>query len=182
MAEICAKLGHSSGRPYCRWCEPLNSIVEISRRAGAQQCCAPTSEVQTLRDDFDEEAVHPGHRSIRFKGYDYTSEGFYFITICSHQKRCVFGRIVDARAVLSSSGLILRECWVAIPSHFGRTRLHEFVIMPNHLHGIVEICSRLGRSSAAPLRGDVVAACRPGRLGRLSDRSRRRLQKECMKD
>jgi putative transposase len=109
--------------------------------------------------------LHPGHHSIRLKGYDYSSEGLYFVTICSYEKRCVFGRIVDAKAVLNATGLVLRECWIAIPLHFGRTRLHEFVIMPNHLHGIVEICGELGRSSAAPLRGNVGAVVTPGSLG-----------------
>ena len=116
-----------------------------------------------MRIAFDEEALHPGHRSIRLKGYDYSSEGLYFITICSHEKRCGFGRITEARAEVSPAGLIVRECWVAIPSHFTRTRLHAFVVMPNHLHGIVEICAKLGRSGAAPLRGTLAVA--PGSLG-----------------
>jgi REP element-mobilizing transposase RayT len=118
-----------------------------------------------LTGDFDDEATHPGHHSIRLKGYDYASEGLYFITICSDEGRCVFGRIVDSSAVLSPAGLIVRECWVAIPLHFGRTRLHEFVIMPNHLHGIVEIFAELGRSSAAPLRGSNAASVTAGSLG-----------------
>jgi putative transposase len=117
-----------------------------------------------MREDFEDQALHPGHHSIRLRGYDYSSEGLYFVTICSHQKRCVFGRIVEARAALSQAGLILRECWVAIPSHFARTRLHEFVIMPNHLHGIVEICAKLGRSNAAPLRAPVTSV-KAGSLG-----------------
>jgi putative transposase len=119
--------------------------------------------VLALKSDFDEEALHPGHRSIRLKGYDYSSEGLYFVTICSHEKRCGFGRITEARAELSPAGLIVRECWVAIPLHFPQTRLHAFVVMPNHLHGIVEICAKLGRSSAAPLRGNL--AVPPGSLG-----------------
>jgi putative transposase len=117
-----------------------------------------------LTGNLHDEATHPGHHSIRLKGYDYASEGLYFITICSDKKRCVFGRIIDSSAVLSPAGLIVRECWVAIPLHFGRTRLHEFVIMPNHLHGIVEIFAELGRSSAAPLRG-TDAAMQAGSLG-----------------
>ena len=118
-----------------------------------------------MSDDFGGEVLHPGHRSIRLKGYDYASAGLYFVTICSHEKRCVFGRIVESQAVLSPIGLIIRECWVSIPSHFPKVRLHSFVIMPNHLHGIVEICAKLGRSSAAPLQGKLVAAVPPGSLG-----------------
>lgn len=117
-----------------------------------------------MREDFEGQALHPGQRSIRLAGYDYSSEGLYFITICSHQKRCVFGRIVEARALLSPAGLIIRGCWLAIPSHFARTRLHEFVIMPNHLHGIVKICAKPGRSSVADVQG-VVASAQAGSLG-----------------
>ncbi len=116
-----------------------------------------------MKSDFDEEALHPGHHSIRLKGYDYSLEGLYFVTICAHEKRCIFGRIIDARAELSPAGLLVHDCWSAIPLHFARTRLHAFVVMPNHLHGIVEICSKLGRSSAAPLRGNLAVA--PGSLG-----------------
>jgi REP element-mobilizing transposase RayT len=126
-----------------------------------------------------DQALHPGHHSIRFRGYDYSSEGLYFITICSHQKRCVFGRIVDTRAILSPEGLIVRECWVAIPSHFPGTRSHEFVIMPNHLHGIVEIGAKLGRSSAAPLRG-TSPSVQPVRLAQSFARSRLQLRSERM--
>ena len=117
-----------------------------------------------LRSNFDGESLHPGHRSIRLKGYDYTAEGLYFVTIRSYEKRCVFGRIVEGRAVLNPAGVLVRECWTSIPLHFAHTQLHEFVIMPNHLHGIVEICAGLGRSSAAPLRG-TVPSVRPGSLG-----------------
>ncbi len=118
-----------------------------------------------MKSDFDEEALHPGHHSIRLKGYDYSLEGLYFVTICAHEKRCIFGRIIDARAELSPAGLLVHDCWSAIPLHFARTRLHAFVVMPNHLHGIVEICSKLGRSSAAPLRGGPVAKVRAGSIG-----------------
>ena len=102
---------------------------------------------------MDDEVLHPGHRSIRFPGYDYSAVGLYFITICAYEKQCIFGQIVNARVELSGIGCTARDSWVSIPLHFPRTRLHEFVIMPNHLHGIVEICAKLGRSSAAPLLG-----------------------------
>ena len=114
---------------------------------------------------MDDEVLHPGHHSIRFPGYDYSSEGLYFITICTHEKRCILGRIVNARVELSCIGCAVRESWVSIPLHFTWTRLHGFVIMPNHLHGIVEICAKLGRSGAAPLRGGSVAKVRAGSIG-----------------
>jgi putative transposase len=118
-----------------------------------------------LRDNFGEEASHPGHHSIRLRGYDYTSSGLYFLTICPHEKRCIFGQIIDGQAVLSRAGVIVRECWIGIPEHFSQARLHEFVIMPNHLHGIVEVCGKLGRSGAASLRGRNPTSVAPGSLG-----------------
>ncbi len=113
---------------------------------------------------MDDEVLHPGHHSIRFPGYDYSSEGLYFITICTHEKRCILGQIVNARAELNSIGCAVRDSWVSIPQHFAGTRLHEFVIMPNHLHGIVEICAKLGRSGAAPLPRNAVARVHAGSI------------------
>ena len=91
------------------------------------------------RAAFDEGNLHPGHRSIRLKGFDYSSPGFYFVTICCDAKRCVLGSVTDAHARLSQIGKAVQDCWVAIPAHFSHTKLHEFVIMPNHVHGIIEI-------------------------------------------
>lgn len=114
---------------------------------------------------MNDEVLHPGRRSIRLAGYDYSSAGLYFITICTHEKRCILGRVVSARIELSSVGCAVRESWVSIPLHFAWTRLHEFVVMPNHVHGIVEICAKPGRSIAAPLQGLPVARVQAGSLG-----------------
>src|SRR2546423_722682 len=94
---------------------------------------------ESLSAEFSDGELHRGHRSIRLKGYDYSSQGFYFLTICCDRKRCVLGRVVQATVNLSQVGQSVRDCWIAIPSHFSRTKLHEFTIMPNHLHAIIEI-------------------------------------------
>jgi REP element-mobilizing transposase RayT len=78
-------------------------------------------------------------QSIRLKGYDYTSPGAYFITICSHQRQCLFGAIVDDEMQMSKIGEIAKSCWRTIPDHFAKVQLGEFVVMPNHLHGIIFI-------------------------------------------
>ncbi len=79
-------------------------------------------------------------RSTRLKGYDYTSAGAYFITICTHQRECLFGEIVQGEMQLNDFGQIAMDCWQTIPDHFSdRVRLDEFVIMPNHVHGILVI-------------------------------------------
>ena len=78
-------------------------------------------------------------RSIRLKGYDYAQEGLYFITICCFENKHLFGKIVDGVMVLNDAGKIAEKCWLEIPEHFKNVVLHEFVIMPNHVHGILEI-------------------------------------------
>lgn len=81
----------------------------------------------------------PNNRhSIRLKGYDYTNEGLYFITICCHNRNCLFGKVVEGEMILNDAGKIAEQCWLEIPEHFTNVVLHEFVIMPNHVHGIVE--------------------------------------------
>ncbi len=76
-------------------------------------------------------------RSIRLKGYDYSSPGAYFITICTHQRECLFGDIVDGEMQLNSLGQIVQGHWSKLPKHHSHLQLDEFVVMPNHIHGIL---------------------------------------------
>ncbi|MBN8707330.1 MAG: hypothetical protein J0L62_15770 [Bacteroidetes bacterium] len=78
-------------------------------------------------------------RSIRLKGYDYSMEGLYFVTLCTHKKLCVFGEIAENQMVLNDAGKIANDYWLEIPVHFPNAILHEHIIMPNHVHGIVEL-------------------------------------------
>ncbi len=92
----------------------------------------------------------------RLKHCDYSSPGLYFVTICADLKRCIFRDVKGAEVQLSVLGRIVRESWIGIPAHFAGVRLHEFVVMPNHVHGIVEIVEVLtGAQHAAPLQGAV---------------------------
>jgi putative transposase len=81
----------------------------------------------------------PNRRSIRLKNFDYSKEGLYFITICCHERKCHFGKIERQKMVFNNVGKIANECWLEIPKHFPDVVLHEYVIMPNHIHGIIEI-------------------------------------------
>ena len=90
-------------------------------------------------------------RSIRLKGYDYTQQGAYFVTICTHQRNCLFGEIVDGEMKLNTNGEIARGSWLSIPRHFQNVELDEFVIMPNHLHGIILIVNN------SEVEGEVLA-------------------------
>ena len=78
-------------------------------------------------------------RSIRLKGYNYSQSGLYFVTICTFKKQCIFGDIENGKMVLSPEGIVVGQCWNEIPEHFPNVVLHDFVIMPNHIHGIIEI-------------------------------------------
>ena len=78
-------------------------------------------------------------RSIRLKNYDYSQAGLYFITICTHERQLLLGRIDNGRMQLNPWGEIVQRVWFELPEHYAHIRLHEFVIMPNHIHGIVEI-------------------------------------------
>ena len=78
-------------------------------------------------------------RSIRLQGYDYSGEGLYFITICTQNRLCLFGDVVNHKMILNNAWQVAHNCWLEIPKHFPHVVLHEFVIMPNHVHGIIEL-------------------------------------------
>ena len=78
-------------------------------------------------------------KSIRLQGYDYSQAGAYFITVCTHSRAPLFGEIVDGVMVLNTAGQIVEKCWCAIPEHFPQVTLDEFVVMPNHVHGIITV-------------------------------------------
>jgi REP element-mobilizing transposase RayT len=83
-------------------------------------------------------AIAQKHRkSIRLKEYDYSQPGEYFITICSLNHECIFGEIVEEEMKLSPQGMIAEQCWKEIPNHFKNMELDTFVVMPNHVHGII---------------------------------------------
>jgi putative transposase len=82
-------------------------------------------------------------RSVRLKGYDYSQEGAYVVTICTFQRESLFGSINDAGEMdMNAWGGIAASCWVAIPAHFPHVDLDAFIVMPNHIHGIVVIVDR----------------------------------------
>ena len=108
-------------------------------------------------------------KSIRLKGYDYSQAGLYFITICCKNRTHLFGEIKNNNTtvgaenllpempemptptmptmpimVLNDAGQIANDCWLQIPNHFPNAILHEYIIMPNHLHGIIELDTNIG--------------------------------------
>jgi putative transposase len=82
-------------------------------------------------------------KSLRLRDYDYAQAGLYFVTICCNKRACLFGEIVTSngspKMEYNEAGIMANKFWLEIPSHFPNVRLHEFIIMPNHVHGIIEL-------------------------------------------
>ena len=78
-------------------------------------------------------------RSIRLKEYDYSAAGAYFITISAYNREPIFGEIVNGEMRLNECGRIAASCWDEIAVHFPNVELDAFIVMPNHVHGIIVI-------------------------------------------
>ncbi len=109
---------------------------------GAERHTTVAREARSKLDPqkpFDD--VQEGHhrKSIRIKEYDYAAPGAYFVTIVTYWRDPLFGEIQNTEMVLSDFGKIADECWRAIPEHFPFVELGAYVVMPNHVHGIIVI-------------------------------------------
>jgi REP element-mobilizing transposase RayT len=98
---------------------------------------------------FDPDKHH--RRSLRLKGHDYSQPGAYFVTICTRERECLFGHVVNGEMRLTGAGEIAQRCWEDVSHHFPFVELDAFVVMPNHVHGITVIQGR-GEASATPIR------------------------------
>lgn len=102
-------------------------------------------------------AESPHHRrSIRLPQYDYSAPGAYFVTLVTQDRACLFGDIAGDRMELFGQGRIAEACWCAIPEHFPNVELGAYVVMPNHVHGILILHDRADVSSAR--RGTIYRA------------------------
>jgi len=99
-------------------------------------------------------------RSILFAGYDYASEGMYFITLVTHHREHLFGSVVDGEMILNEYGRIVREEWFRSAEIRKEIELDndEFIIMPNHIHGIVQINESMQTVNIENDAGDLVRA------------------------
>ncbi|MFK5949472.1 MAG: hypothetical protein QM500_11970 [Methylococcales bacterium] len=77
-------------------------------------------------------------RSIRLKGYDYSQNGLYFITICIHHNINLLGEVVDGKMRLNCIGKMIEKQWLDLSGRFEGIKIDEYVLMPNHFHGIIE--------------------------------------------
>ena len=92
----------------------------------------------------------PQRRAMRLRSYDYSQPGAYFVSICAQHRKCLFGTIIDGQMRLNEIGEIVVECWSRIPQHFPSVELGEYVIMPNHIHGIIAL-NIVGARSPRPI-------------------------------
>jgi REP element-mobilizing transposase RayT len=77
--------------------------------------------------------------SLRIRGYDYTQPGAYFLTITTYKKEHLFGNLENDNVILNQRGKIAFDSWKEVPEHFFNVRIDEFIVMPNHFHGIIWI-------------------------------------------
>lgn len=91
-------------------------------------------------------------QSIRIPGYDYTTPGYYFITINSLNKKPYFGQLQGGIFHPSSTGNIILDCWVKIPEHFPNASCDAFMLMPDHFHGILELIDMPGHDPSETIR------------------------------
>ena len=77
------------------------------------------------------------NKCIRLSMFDYATAGAYFVTVCVQERRCLFGEVRGAIMHLSTAGEMIRDAWCDLPRFDPRIQLDEFIVMPNHLHGII---------------------------------------------
>lgn len=102
----------------------------------------------TLATQYNPEKHH--RRSIRLTGYDYKQSGAYFVTIVTRNRLSLFGDISDGEMVLSDTGRIAEVSWVGLSSRFPMVSLDSFVVMPNHIHGIITVGAQFIAPGAVP--------------------------------
>ena len=118
-------------------------------------------------------------RSIRVRGYDYSQRGVYFVTICAHGRDSLFGRVQEDAVRLNAAGETVQNTWNGLPIRFPMVVLDAFVVMPNHVHGVLAIVKNEvgvtgGAASSAPTLGKIVRAFKSLaaiEVNRLLDRS-----------
>ncbi len=103
--------------------------------------------IQRMKQDGEQHH----RRSIRLSGYDYTQSGAYFVTACIQKRVCLFGSIVNGEMQLNDAGRIVQEVWTELPARFPQVRVDNFIVMPNHIHGIILVGAQFIAPSNSPL-------------------------------
>jgi len=92
----------------------------------------------------------PRRHSLRLPGYDYSQAGAYFITACTHNRAMLFGEVIDGDVRLNEMGAIVQQTWDDLPTHYHGIDLDAFIVMPNHVHGLIILADQPERRHAIP--------------------------------
>jgi putative transposase len=95
----------------------------------------------------------PRRRQLRLSGYDYSQPGSYFVTICVKERACLLGTVAESSMRLNKIGDLIAACWHDLPGHYPDISLDAFVVMPNHIHGVVFV----GAGSPRPSSGRTIS-------------------------
>lgn len=123
-------------------------------------------------------------KSIRIQKFDYSQTGMYFVTICIDGHKHLLGKVVNREMVLNNIGNIAQKCWLEIPDHFPNVELDQFIIMPNHMHGIVVINNKINPVRAChgmPLQNKFSKPI-SGSLGTIINQYKSSAKRQCNKN
>ena len=121
-------------------------------------------------------------RSIRLREYDYSQPGMYFVTVVTHDRRCLFGEIADGQVRLSGAGKIVAETWTGLTDRFPNVSVDLFVVMPNHIHVVVNVGAQFiapvgtqahpeGAMNRAPTLGQIIRTVKAASTHRIRQTS-----------
>jgi len=99
----------------------------------------------------------PNRKSIRLQGWDYSNPGMYFVTIVLQERKPKFGEILNKTVILNEIGKLIEKWWISIPNRYNNASLDSYIIMPDHLHGIISINEsvRAIHESPQPIEEDI---------------------------
>jgi putative transposase len=92
-----------------------------------------------MDDNVLKEHLYPRLRNLRLRNYDYTWQGAYCVTLCTYDRLSLFSQIIDSMMELNPFGEVVESIWKEIPNHYPEVNNQVFIVMPNHIHGIIAI-------------------------------------------
>jgi len=116
----------------------IQGIGLSNKDAVGAYCIRPDQETMKIDRDIQ------GRRAVRLKGYDYSEAGAYFVTMCAYDRECLYGDVTEGNMQLNKYGMIAEKEWVQTSVVRPNVQLDEFIVMPNHIHGILIIEASLG--------------------------------------
>ena len=107
-------------------------------------------------------------QSLRLRGYDYSQEGAYFVTVCTRNRKRLFGNIAGKEMWLNDAGIMIQSVWEDLPERFTNIEIDEFITMPNHIHAIIVIIRPdAGTNLSCSCYHDRPKGTLPGTIGRI---------------